>query len=82
MAKITIEIDSETHQKLKEYAAKDERSLAQYTQRVLRQHVGTLTTSNTATSSNDNNSYDNNHHNNSYDNNYTSTSRLRRQIID
>ena len=42
MAKLTIELDAETHQNLKHLAVKDERSLTQYIQRVLRQHAGTL----------------------------------------
>lgn len=42
MAKLTIELDSETHAKLKELARKDERSLTQYIQRLLRQCAGTL----------------------------------------
>ena len=44
MAKLTIELDPETHQQLKRLAAKDERSLTQYIGRVLRKHAGTLTT--------------------------------------
>lgn len=44
MAKLTIELDPETHQQLKQLATKDERSLTQYIQRTLRQHAGTLTT--------------------------------------
>lgn len=42
MPKFTIEIDSETHRILKERAKKDERSLTQYMQRILRQSAGTL----------------------------------------
>ena len=42
MPKVTIEIDSETHRILKERAKKDERSLTQYMQRILRQSAGTL----------------------------------------
>lgn len=42
MPKFTIEIDSETHSILKERAKKDERSLTQYMQRILRQSAGTL----------------------------------------
>lgn len=42
MPKFTIEIDSETHRILKENAKKDERSLTQYMQRILRQSAGTL----------------------------------------
>ena len=42
MPKLTIELDSETHKILKESARKDERSLTQYIQRVLRQNAGTL----------------------------------------
>ena len=52
MAKLTIELDAETHQNLKHLAVKDERSLTQYIQRVLRQHAGTLvvfTTTDTTT---------------------------------
>lgn len=47
MAKLTIELDPETHQQLKQLATKDERSLTQYIGRVLRQHAGTLTTDTT-----------------------------------
>lgn len=47
MAKLTIELDPETHQQLKQLATKDERSLTQYIGRVLRQHAGTLTTTTT-----------------------------------
>ena len=47
MAKLTIELDPETHQRLKQLATKDERSLTQYIGRVLRKHAGTLTTNNT-----------------------------------
>ena len=47
MAKLTIELDPETHQQLKRLAAKDERSLTQYIGRVLRKHAGTLTTNTT-----------------------------------
>lgn len=47
MAKLTIELDPETHQQLKRLATKDERSLTQYIGRVLRQHAGTLTTNTT-----------------------------------
>ena len=47
MAKLTIELDPETHQRLKQLATKDERSLTQYIGRVLRQHAGTLTTNTT-----------------------------------
>ena len=43
MPKFTIELDSETHRILKENAKKDERSLTQYMQRILRQSAGTLT---------------------------------------
>ena len=43
MPKFTIELDSETHRILKENARKDERSLTQYMQRILRQSAGTLT---------------------------------------
>lgn len=43
MPKFTIELDSETHRILKENARKDERSLTQYIQRILRQSAGTLT---------------------------------------
>ena len=42
MPKFTIELDSETHRILKENARKDERSLTQYMQRILRQSAGTL----------------------------------------
>ena len=42
MPKFTIELDSETHRILKENAKKDERSLTQYMQRILRQSAGTL----------------------------------------
>lgn len=49
MAKLTIELDPETHQQLKRLAAKDERSLTQYIGRVLRKHAGTLTTNTTET---------------------------------
>ena len=42
MAKLTIELDSETHLKLKELARTEERSLTQYIQRLLRQCAGTL----------------------------------------
>lgn len=42
MPKFTIELDSETHRILKEKARKDERSLTQYMQRILRQSAGTL----------------------------------------
>lgn len=52
MAKLTIELDPETHQQLKQLATKDERSLTQYIQRTLRQHAGTLTT-NTITNTSD-----------------------------
>lgn len=52
MAKLTIELDPETHQRLKQLATKDERSLTQYIGRVLRQHAGTLTT-NTITNTSD-----------------------------
>lgn len=47
MAKLTIELDPETHQQLKRLATNDERSLTQYIGRVLRQHAGTLTTNTT-----------------------------------
>ena len=43
MPKFTIELDNETHRILKENARKDERSLTQYMQRILRQSAGTLT---------------------------------------
>lgn len=49
MAKLTIELDTKTHQNLKELAIKDERSLTQYIQRVLRQHAGTLIVNTTKT---------------------------------
>ena len=49
MAKLTIELDPETHQQLKQLATKDERSLTQYIGRVLRNHAGTLVV-NTTTS--------------------------------
>ena len=42
MSKLTIDLDPETHQSLRELARKDERSLTQYIQRTLRQHAGTL----------------------------------------
>ena len=42
MPKFTIELDSETHRILKENARRDERSLTQYMQRILRQSAGTL----------------------------------------
>lgn len=42
MPKFTIELDSETHRILKDNAKKDERSLTQYMQRILRQSAGTL----------------------------------------
>lgn len=51
MAKLTIELDPETHQQLKRLATKDERSLTQYIGRVLRKHAGTLTTNTTETPS-------------------------------
>lgn len=51
MAKLTIELDPETHQQLKQLATKDERSLTQYIGRVLRKHAGTLTTNTTETPS-------------------------------
>ena len=80
MPKFTIELDSETHRILKENARKDERSLTQYMQRILRQSAGTLkvdtinpqltASSNTMTQqSNQNNSTITN--NNSTINNYT-----------
>lgn len=47
MPKFTIELDSETHRILKENARKDERSLTQYMQRILRQSAGTLTVNTT-----------------------------------
>lgn len=47
MPKLTIELDSETHKILKENARKDERSLTQYIQRVLRQNAGTLVVNDT-----------------------------------
>lgn len=47
MAKLTIELDPETHQQLKQLATNDERSLTQYIGRVLRKHAGTLTTNTT-----------------------------------
>ena len=42
MAKLTIELDPETHENLKKLARKDERSLTQFIQRTLRQTAGTL----------------------------------------
>ena len=51
MAKLTIELDPETHQQLKRLATEDERSLTQYIGRVLRKHAGTLTTNTTETPS-------------------------------
>lgn len=53
MAKLTIELDPETHQQLKRLATKDERSLTQYIGRVLRQHAGTLTTNTTTMTTTD-----------------------------
>lgn len=47
MPKLTIELDSETHKILKESARRDERSLTQYIQRVLRQNAGTLVVNDT-----------------------------------
>lgn len=52
MPKLTIELDSETHKILKENARKDERSLTQYIQRVLRQNAGTLVVNDTDLSTN------------------------------
>lgn len=49
MSKLTIEIDSDTHARLKKLALSDERSLTQYIGRVLRQHAGTLTSTPTPT---------------------------------
>lgn len=49
MAKLTIELDPETHQQLKQLATKDERSLTQYIRRILREHAGTLTITPTTT---------------------------------
>lgn len=60
MPKFTIELDSETHKILKESARKDERSLTQYMQRVLRQHAGTLNTTETnVTSTSQSNQHNN-----------------------
>ena len=52
MPKLTIELDSETHKILKENARKDERSLTQYIQRVLRQNAGTVVVNDTDLSTN------------------------------
>lgn len=52
MPKLTIELDSETHKILKESARRDERSLTQYIQRVLRQNAGTLVVNDTDLSTN------------------------------
>ena len=51
MAKLTIELDPETHQQLKRLATKDERSLTQYIGRVKQKHAGTHTTNTTETPS-------------------------------
>ena len=42
MPKFTIELDSETHRILKKKERKNERTLTQYMQRILRQSAGTL----------------------------------------
>ena len=42
MAKLTVDIDQDTHKILKQLASKQERSLTQYIQRTLRQVAGTL----------------------------------------
>ena len=49
MPKFTIEIDTDTHQILKQRAKEDERSLTQYMQRILRQSAGTLVIPTTTT---------------------------------
>lgn len=54
MPKFTIEIDTTTHQILKQRAKEDERSLTQYMQRILRQSAGTLIISTTTTQQDNN----------------------------
>lgn len=53
MAKLTIELDPDTHDILKQLAVKDERSLTQYIQRTLRQHAGTLVVNTTTMTTTD-----------------------------